>query len=178
VKRLLFLAPVTLFLLLVLAFAYGLTRDPSRLPSTLIDKPLPPFQLAGLNDGDAGLSNAQIRGEPALLNIFASWCMPCRIEHPLLLQLARDGVAIYGIDWKEPAADGAAYIARHGNPFQAIGSDPAGRTGIDLGTTGVPETYIVDGNGRVRYKHIGPISEHDWRDTLKPMMDRLRADAR
>lgn len=177
-KRLLFAAPVALFLVLVLAFAFGLTRDPSRLPSTLIDKPLPQFRLAGLRDGDPGLASAQIRGEPALLNIFASWCMPCRVEHPLLLKLAGQGLPIYGINWKEPAADGAAYIARDGNPFRAIGSDPTGRTGIDLGTTGIPETYVIDGAGRVRHKHIGPISEDDWRDTLKPMIDRLKAEAR
>mgnify|MGYP003576161085 CR=1 FL=1 len=177
-NRLLFIAPVALFLMLVLAFGFGLTRDPSRLPSTLIDKPLPAFQLPGLAAGDAGLSSERIRGEPALLNLFASWCLPCRVEHPLLLKLAGEGVPIYGIDWKEPAADGAAYIQRHGNPFRAIGNDANGRAGIDLGTTGVPETYIVDGKGRVRYKHIGPITEHDWQDVLKPMMDRVRAEAR
>jgi cytochrome c biogenesis protein CcmG, thiol:disulfide interchange protein DsbE len=176
-KRVLLLLPVLLFAAVALFFAFGLTRDPSKLPSTLIDRPLPPFDLAGLTPGGPGLTTADLKGEPALLNVFASWCLPCRVEHPVLMELAGQGVPIYGLDWKEPAADGAKWIAEYGNPYRRIGSDATGRAGIDLGVTGVPETFVVDAGGRVRYKHIGPISREDWEETLKPLLEKLRREA-
>lgn len=177
-KRLLFILPVILFAGVAIAFGFGLTRDPSRLPSVLIDKPLPAFDLPSVGDGVPALASAQLTGEPALLNLFASWCVPCRVEHPLLLRLADEGVAIHGIDWKEPATAGAAYLAQYGNPFRRVGSDPSGRAGIDLGLSGVPETFVVDGAGRVRYRHVGPITAADWNGTLKPLLAKLKAEGR
>ena len=177
-KRLLFLLPILLFAGVAIAFGYGLTRDPSKLPSMLIDRPLPPIDLPGLTADASGLQTAAMTGEPSLLNVFASWCMPCRVEHPVLMGLAEKGVPIYGLDWKEKAAsDGADWIAQFGNPYRAIGSDLAGRAGIDLGVTGVPETFVIDRNGRVRYKHIGPISPADWDKTLAPLIAKLKAEA-
>jgi cytochrome c biogenesis protein CcmG/thiol:disulfide interchange protein DsbE len=176
-KRLLFLLPVLVFAGVVVAFGFGLTRDPSKLPSMLIDRPLPALDLPGLSAEAPRLQTAALRGEPALLNVFASWCLPCRVEHPVLMQLAAKGVPIYGLDWKEPAADGAKWIAEYGNPYRGIGNDESGRAGIDLGVTGVPETFIVDRNGRVRYKHIGPISAADYDEKIAPLLERLRNEA-
>ena len=181
-KRLLFGLPVLLFAGLIAFFAFGLTQDPSRIPSMLIDKPLPAFDVPGLDAASPGFSTASFgsgiaRGEPKLLNVFASWCAACPEEHPMLTQIASEGVPVYGLDWKDQPADAKAWLAKLGNPYHRIGSDPGARTGIDLGVTGVPETFVVDGRGRVRYKQIGPISPDDWDKTLKPMLAKLRAEA-
>lgn len=176
-KRLLFVLPIIGFALLAGFFAFGLTQDPSKLPSTLIDRPLPAFTLAGLTPESPGLSSAQFKGEPALLNGFASWCIACKVEHPMLMQLAAQGVPIYGLAWKDKAADSATYLAESGDPFRKTGSDPDGRAGIDLGVAAVPETFVVDKRGRVRYKHIGPIMPDDWDKTIKPLLTKLKAEA-
>src|SRR5690606_8784972 len=130
-------------------FWVGLQRDPSKLPSQLIDRPAPQFALPAVRDGEPGLATADLAGEPALLNIFASWCVPCRLEHPVLMRLSAEGTPIYGIDWKETPAAGAAWLAEHGDPYRKVGNDEAGRIGIDLGVTGVPETFVIDRRGRV-----------------------------
>jgi cytochrome c biogenesis protein CcmG/thiol:disulfide interchange protein DsbE len=176
VRRLIFLTPMALFALVFLAFAAGLGRDPSLLPSTLIDKPLPAFDLPPLRPGDAGLKSADLAGEPRLLNVFASWCVSCRIEHPVLLRLKARGVPIDGLDWKDAPADGLGYLARQGDPYRLTGNDQSGRAGIDLGVAAVPETFLVDRRGRVRYKQVGPITPEDWDGVIKPLMDRLRAE--
>ena len=177
-NRLIFILPVLLFVGVAIAFGFGLTRDPSKLPSMLIDRPLPPIDLPGLTAEAPRLQTATLKGEPALLNVFASWCLPCRVEHPVLMSLAQDGVPIYGLDWKEKqASDGADWIAEFGNPYRVIGSDLAGRAGIDLGVTGVPETFVIDRRGRVRYKHIGPMSRADWDEKIAPLMAQLKTEA-
>jgi cytochrome c biogenesis protein CcmG/thiol:disulfide interchange protein DsbE len=176
-RRLLFLLPVALFALVFTAFLAGLGRDPSRLPSTLIGKPLPAFNLPPVRANDVGLKTADLAGQPALLNVFASWCVSCRVEHPVLLQLKAEGVPVQGLDWKDEAADGARYLTQNGDPYALVGNDRTGRAGIDLGVAGVPETFVVDRKGRVRYKHIGPIEPEDWARTIKPLMDRLRAES-
>ncbi len=175
-KRLVFLAPVALFALVMLAFGAGLNRDPTILPSTLIDKPLPAFDLPPVRDETAGLKSTDGAGEPRLLNVFASWCVSCRIEHPVLLRLKAEGVPIDGLDWKDAPADGRRYLTEQGDPYRLAGNDSSGRAGIDLGVAAVPETFLIDRHGRVRYKQIGPISPQDWDGTIKPLMDRLRAE--
>lgn len=175
-KRLFFLAPVALFALLIGAFAAGLGRDPSKLPSTLIDKPLPVFDLPAVRAGDVRLKSTDNSGQPHLLNVFASWCVSCRIEHPVLLQLKAEGVPIDGLDWKDEPSDGQKYLIDQGDPYRLAGNDKTGRAGIDLGVAGVPETFLVDRKGRVRYKQIGPITAEDWAGTIKPLMDRLRGE--
>lgn len=181
-KRWLFAVPVAAFAGLIAVFAHGLTLDPSHIPSVMIDRPLPAFRLAGL-DGPDGFASADFgsaaakAGEPHLLNLFASWCATCPQEHPMLFQIAASGVQVYGIDWMEPAAAGARWLARLGDPYARVASDPTARTGINLGVTGVPETFVVDGHGRIRYKQVGPISDADWHDTLQPMLARLRTEA-
>lgn len=174
-KRLLFLLPVALFAAVIGAFVLGLRHDPSHITSVLIDKPLPQFALPAVRD-DQGLASADFKGEPMLLNVFASWCVACRQEHQMLLQLKQQGVIIHGLDWKDEAVAGARYLAENGDPYTKAGNDQSGRTGIDLGVAGVPETFVVDGHGRVRYKFIGPIDADDWENTLKPMLQRLRSE--
>ena len=159
-----------------LAFVFGLNRNPSLIPSVLINKPLPSFALPAVRAGDSGLASGDLRGEPMLINMFASWCVSCRVEHPLLLDLHSRGVSIAGIDWEDTAEDGAKYLKENGDPYARVGLDRRGRTGIDLGITGVPETFVVDKHGRVRYKQIGPIETADWENTIKPLIDRLRAE--
>ncbi len=176
-RRLLFLTPVVLIVALLGVFFFGLRRDPTLLPSTLIGKPVPTFSLAPVRAGDAGLASGDLRGRPRLLNAFASWCVSCRTEHPVLLALKAKGVPIDGLDWKDTPAAGGAYLDREGNPYARVGSDPTGRAGIDLGVAAVPETFVVDGAGIVRYKHVGPISPDDWNNTLEPLMARLSTGA-
>jgi len=174
-KRLLFLLPVALFAAVIGAFMLGLRHDPSHITSVLIDRPLPEFALPAVRNNQ-GLANADFKGEPMLLNVFASWCVSCREEHGLLLSLKQQGVVIQGLDWKDDAADGARYLAENGDPYIKAGNDASGRTGIDLGVAGVPETFVVDARGRVRYKFIGPIDADDWENTLKPLLQRLRSE--
>jgi cytochrome c biogenesis protein CcmG, thiol:disulfide interchange protein DsbE len=176
-SRLPFILPVIAFAALAVVFAIGLTRDPKILPSMLIDRPLPAFTLPGLAAGDAPLLHTQFRGEPKLINIFASWCITCKVEHPYLEELARQGLPLYGIDWKDTPADGARYLAQFGNPYRQVGNDLPGRTVIDLGVSGAPETFVVDRHGRVRYRHVGPVTPDVWADTLQPLYEKLRAEA-
>jgi cytochrome c biogenesis protein CcmG/thiol:disulfide interchange protein DsbE len=176
-RRLLAIAPALAFVLLILAFVVGLRHDPSLLPSMLIGKPLPQMALAPVREGDVGLTNADLVGEPSLVNVFGSWCVSCRIEHPFLLSLRAQGVRVHGVDWKDAPADGAAWLNQFGDPYARVGNDQAGRTAIDLGVTGAPETFIVDRRGRVRYKQIGPITQEVWDEKIGPLMDRLRDES-
>jgi cytochrome c biogenesis protein CcmG/thiol:disulfide interchange protein DsbE len=179
-NRLVFILPVVAFMALVGFFAIGLTKDPKELPSQLIDRPLPAFTLPGIEavaGGGPGFASDAIRGEPALLNVFASWCAACPQEHPVLTRISKEGVPIFGLAWKDKPEDSRAWLARFGNPYAKVAADESGRTAIDLGVTGVPETFIVDGHGRVRFKVIGPISNEKWDHELRPLIDKLRAEA-
>ncbi len=179
-KRFIFVVPVIAFMVLIGFFGVGLTKDPKALPSQLIDRPLPRFALPGIEavaGGGPGFASAVLKGEPALLNVFASWCAACPQEHPVLTRISGEGFAVYGIAWKDKPQDARDWIARLGNPYKAIAADEAGRTAIDLGVTGVPETFIIDKSGRVRFKQVGPISPEIWEAIIKPLMTRLRAEA-
>jgi len=175
-KRLLYFAPVAALLVIVGLLWLGLGRDPSVLPSTLIDRPLPAFVLPAARPGEAtGLSNADFRERPMLLNVFASWCVGCRVEHPFLMELRQRGVIIQGLDWKDAPGDGARWLAEHGDPYRHVGDDADGRTGIELGVSGAPETFIVDAQGRVRHRHVGPITPEVWEQEMAPILARLEA---
>jgi cytochrome c biogenesis protein CcmG, thiol:disulfide interchange protein DsbE len=176
-KRLLFIAPAVAFVLLLAGFFVGLGRDPSILPSQLIDKPLPAFSLPSVRPGAPGLEHTEFRGEPKLLNVFGSWCAACRIEHPFLMRLRAQGVPIHGLDWKDQPGEGAAWLDQFGDPYIRTGDDASGRTGIDLGVTGAPETFVVDGRGKVRYRHVGPITPQIWTDKIEPLMKKLRQES-
>lgn len=175
-RRLIFLLPVLLVLVIGLGLGYGLTRDASEIPSVLIDQPVPDFELPPLAGVEQpGLGTADLGGEVALLNVFASWCAPCRVEHPVLTRLAEQrGLPLYGINYKDAPEDAAGWLAELGNPYRRIGVDPEGRTGIELGLTGVPETYVIDAEGRIRYRHAGPVTPRDVDDTLMPLIEELR----
>lgn len=174
-RRLLYLLPLAAFIVVAAWFAFGLTRDPSRLPSALLDRPVPEFQLGALpGAGKPGFAAGDLKGQVALVNVFASWCVPCRAEHPILMRLARENVAIYGISYKDKAGDSLKFLQELGNPYAAIGHDESGRVGIEWGVYGVPETFIVGRDGRIRHKQVGPISPQDLNDTILPLLAELR----
>ena len=177
IRRLMFFVPVVALVVLAGLLWLGLGRDPEALPSTLIDRPLPAFELAAVRPGETqGLSNNDFTGRPMLLNVFASWCVGCRVEHPFLMELDRQGVIIQGLDWKDPPGAGAAWLAAHGDPYARVGDDPDGRVGIDLGVSGAPETFIVDARGQVRHRHVGPVTPEVWETELRPILQRLEAE--
>jgi cytochrome c biogenesis protein CcmG, thiol:disulfide interchange protein DsbE len=176
-KRMVFLAPLALFVVLGIYFAAGLTRDPSYMPSALIDQPLPVFDLAAIEGEKRGFATSDLDGEVALINFFGSWCISCIVEHPVLMDIAaREEVIIAGIDWKDKPGAGARWLEQRGNPYTLIGDDPTGRTAIDFGITGAPETFIIDRKGRIRYRFAGPITPLIWKRDLKPLVEQLRQE--
>lgn len=178
-KKVVFIFPLVLFLVLGAYFAAGLQRNPSRIPSVLIDRPLPEFSLPAIEGFDRGLSSADLHGEVALINVFGSWCVSCIIEHPMLMEIAEtEDVIIAGLNWKDPPGAGARWLAKHGNPYSLIGDDRAGRIAIDFGVTGAPETFLVDRSGRIRFKQVGPITPQIWREDIKPVVDQLKDEGR
>ena len=174
-RRLVYILPVLLFVVVAGYFFLGLQRDPSLLPSALIDKPSPAFALPGLGT-KPGIASADLSGKVVLVNFFASWCVPCRVEHPLLMRLAEEGkVTLWGIDYKDKPEDATRLLAQLGDPYGRIGVDESGRTAIDFGVYGVPETYVVDKEGRIRYRQVGPISPETWDRVLLPLVKQLGA---
>jgi cytochrome c biogenesis protein CcmG/thiol:disulfide interchange protein DsbE len=175
-RRLFFLVPVGLFAALVVALAMGLGHDPRLLPSALIDHPAPDFVLPGLYGAKDGLARKDLGPGVTVVNFFASWCVPCREEQPRLMVLAaRRGIALDGIAYKDKRADSRRFLATYGNPYRRIGVDRDGTTAIDFGVYGVPETYVVDGAGHIRYRHVGPLGEGDIDAKLLPLIARLSA---
>ena len=172
-RSLLFALPLVVFGLLATGFYVGLYTDTNVLPSALIDEPAPQFDLPPLPGLQRGFSTADLRGHVSLVNAFASWCVPCREEHPVLNALAGSKrVPIYGIDYKDKEEAASAWLSELGNPYTSIGAD-SGRVGIDWGVYGVPETFIVDRTGRIRYKHVGPLTEDDVARKILPLVAKL-----
>ena len=170
-----YLLPLVVFLVLVGFFAIGLQLNPREVPSPLIGKPAPAFKLPVLNAPDRKISAQELKGKVWVLNVWASWCVPCRQEHPLITDLAKNsGVPVYGLNYKDKPADASAWLAQLGDPFAATLSDIDGLVGIDYGVYGVPETFIIDKQGVIRLKHIGPMTPEAMRDTVLPMVDKLR----
>ncbi len=174
-KRLVYVLPLLVLGILVVYFAIGLTKDPRKLPSTLLDRPVPEFALPAVEGRDRALSSNDLMGEVSLVNVFASWCIECRVEHPLLMGLAERGaIPIHGLNYKDKPKDAARWLDTLGDPYARTGADLDGRVGIDWGVYGVPETFLVDARGRVVYKHIGAITPEIWEDTLWPLVEELR----
>ncbi|HVC50591.1 MAG TPA: DsbE family thiol:disulfide interchange protein [Stellaceae bacterium] len=168
-----YLVPVTVFGLISAAFYFGLGIDTMVLPSPLINEPAPQFALPPLGGKGQGFSSADLKGQVSLVNAFASWCVPCRAEQPALNALARmKRLPIYGIDYKDKTDAAQAWIGELGNPYTRIGAD-SGQVAIDWGIYGVPETFLIDKTGRVRYKHVGPLTMADVENTLLPLIARL-----
>jgi len=173
-RRILPLA-VVIAVLVVLAFFYrGLSLDPQKLPSALLDKPAPVFTLPQLHNTALSFSPAEMKGKVWLLNVWASWCAACRSEHPLFMQLARQGnFPLYGLNYKDERDDALQWLRELGDPYKVSISDLAGDVGIDFGVYGVPETFLIDKEGVIRYKHVGPVSRKDWTEIIAPKMKEL-----
>lgn len=174
--QLLAMIPLLLFIALVALAAAPLMRgvDPSRHESALIGRAMPDFNVPSLFDDHAAFTQAAVRGKPAVVNFFASWCVPCVAEHPQLMQLALQGdAAIFGVSYKDKTDAARGWLEKHGNPYRAVGHDLAGRMAIDWGVYGVPETYVIDAGGVIRYRHVGPLTAEDVEKTILPLLKDL-----
>lgn len=170
------LVPLFVFAGLVIAFGFGLTRDPSLLPSEMIDRPFPAFELKDLYTEDM-VTEEVFKNEVSLVNVFGSWCVSCEIEHPKLMELGRnETVRLIGVDWRDTEEKGKRWLARNGNPYDQVIFDGESRLAIDLGVTGAPESFLVDPSGNIRYKHVGIITDEVWSDILEPIVNNLRIE--
>ncbi|WP_295392966.1 DsbE family thiol:disulfide interchange protein [uncultured Thiodictyon sp.] len=166
-----YLIPLVVFILLVWLFFKGLGLDPSKVPSPLVDKPLPAFQLESLKDPGKMIGSDLLKGKVSLVNVWASWCPSCRQEHAELVQIAREsGVQVIGFNWKDERAAALEMLHRFGDPYAMVFYDPNNQVGIDLGVYGAPETFIVDPNGIIRHKRIGPIDRKVWEEEMLPVI--------
>ncbi len=174
-KALRLLLPLGIFVVLVVFLWVGLSRDPREVPSPLIDKPAPAFQLAQLHAPDKQLSLADMKGQVWLLNVWASWCVSCRVEHPLLMELAKANlVPMVGLNYKDKNELGLAWLRQNGDPYTMSVVDADGRVGIDYGVYGVPETFVIDKNGVIRYKQIGPVTTEALEKKIIPLVRELQ----
>ncbi len=174
-RRLLHVAPVAGFAALTGVLAWGLTRNASVIPSALIGRMVPQFALPPVKGRALGLSSDDLRGEVSLVNVFASWCTACRDEHPIFMQLAASGaVPLHGLNYKDRPDDAAEWLDTLGDPYTRTGADINGRVGIDFGVYGVPETFVVSADGRIAYKHIGPVTPQALEEVILPLVRRLR----
>ncbi|MBW0368331.1 DsbE family thiol:disulfide interchange protein [Ensifer adhaerens] len=178
-RRLLLAFPAVGFAGLAAVFAWGISRDPSQLPSALIGKAVPIFDLPPVEGRTLGLASKDLYGDVSLVNVFASWCVACRAEHPLFMRLARDKtVPIHGLNYKDRPQDAAQWLNTRGDPYTRTGADRDGRVAIDWGVYGVPETFVVGADGRIAHKHVGPVTEQALRETILPLVKRLQAQAK
>lgn len=176
---LLLLLPLVVVGLLLMAFYWGLSNKDDRLPSPLIGRAIPEFTLPPIEGREDGLSSADLHGQVSLLNVWASWCVPCRTENPLLVELAKAGtVPIYGINFKDGAEQALAFLEELGDPFIRIGADQSGRVAIDWGVYGLPETFVIDAEGRIAYKHVGPFDRRTLEEEILPVVRQLGAKPR
>ena len=177
-RNVLAFVPLTVAAMLAVLLAWGLTRDPGNLPSTLIGKSVPGFALPPVRGRTLGLSSTDLKGEVSLVNVFASWCVACREEHPLFMTLAAQGtVPLHGLNYKDQPDDAAKWLDSLGDPYTRTGADISGRVAIDWGVYGVPETFVIGADGRIAYKHIGPVSEEALNGTILPLVEELRRQA-
>ncbi|MEH6634075.1 MAG: DsbE family thiol:disulfide interchange protein [Halioglobus sp.] len=172
--RLKLFLPLILFAVLALFLFRGLSLDPREMPSALIDRPLPEFSLPSLGREQL-LSRDQLLGRTVLLNVWATWCVSCRVEHPYLHQLAEQGVPIYGVNYKDDDTDALRWLENLGNPYVANIVDAEGTLGLDLGVYGAPETYLVDATGVIRYRHVGVVDDRVWQTILQPLYAEVSA---
>ena len=164
------------FALLVALLAAGLRLDPREVPSPLIGKPAPAFELPLLAAPDKSFSEKDMAGKVWILNVWASWCAPCLVEHPVITRLSKSGIApVVGLNFKDTREDALPWLARNGNPFQLTVFDASGRIGIDYGVYGVPETYVIDRQGVIRYKHVGPVTPEVAEKKIAPLVKELNA---
>ncbi len=169
-----FILPVAIFTVLVGFFWIGLSKDPSEVPSPFIGKPAPTFSLSELKNPELTVSNLDLKGKPTLFNVWATWCVGCRQEHEMLMQLAAmDVVPIYGLNYRDDREDAKRWLKGLGDPYVAVGYDPDGAAGLDWGVYGAPETFLVDPAGVVVYKHLGPMTMSVWREQFMPRIQSM-----
>jgi cytochrome c biogenesis protein CcmG, thiol:disulfide interchange protein DsbE len=174
-RRLGFLVPLAVFVMVAVGLAISLTRNPQEVPSALIGKPVPEFALPPVEGRTLGLSSIDLKGEVSLVNVFASWCTACRYEHPLFMRLKEEGVVpIHGLNYKDRPEDAAKWLDDLGDPYTRTGADLDGRVGIEWGVYGVPETFVIGKDGVIVHKRIGPVSAKDLKQTILPLIERLR----
>jgi cytochrome c biogenesis protein CcmG, thiol:disulfide interchange protein DsbE len=170
--------PLGIFFALVILLGVGLKLDPREVPSPLIDKPAPAFELPQLHDPSKAFSPKEMAGKVWMFNVWASWCVSCREEHPVLMEFSKQNIVpIYGLDYKDQRADGLKWLAQFGNPYHLSAFDADGRVGIDYGVYGVPETYVIDKRGVIRYKRIGVVTREILRDTIIPLVKELERES-
>ena len=183
--------PLLIFIVLGTALYFGLGRDPNAMPSALVDRPVPAFVLPSLlnenqsedktedntedKDKQTTLDESLFKGEVSLLNVWATWCVACRIEHPYLMDIAKLGVRIIGLNYKDDSTSAQQWLLKFGDPYRDIIFDPEGKLGLDLGVFGAPETYIIDSEGVIRYKYIGVVDDRIWQQKLEPIFRNLGA---
>jgi cytochrome c biogenesis protein CcmG, thiol:disulfide interchange protein DsbE len=168
-----YLIPLAIFIALAGFLAVGLKLNPREVPSPLVGKAAPAFSLPLLKDPAVQMTATQMKGQVWVLNVWASWCVPCLAEHPYVTQLAKSGVTVVGLNYKDKPQDATGWLARHGDPYKTIVADRDGRVGIDYGVYGVPETFVIDRDGVIRHKHIGPITPQAVQDKLLPLLKAL-----
>lgn len=178
-QRLKLFIPLAIFAVLAVLFWRGLSIDPTAMPSALIDKPVPQFSLPALREPAEGepaatLTEELFNGRVSLLNVWATWCVSCRVEHPYLIELAEQGMPIIGVNYKDESVAARKWLQDLGDPYEHNIVDADGYLGLDLGVFGAPETYVVDREGVIRYKHVGVIDERVWKDTLQPIVAHLK----
>ncbi|MGX2967659.1 DsbE family thiol:disulfide interchange protein [Ursidibacter sp. B-7004-1] len=177
-----FLLPLIVFVGLIIAFMVQLQRnsngeDPKMLESSLIGKTIPEFQLESLYDEKQNVNTNVVKtGSPRLLNVWATWCPTCFAEHQYLTELAKQGIEIVGIDYKDERAKALKFLENYGDPYKAVIYDPKGSLGLDLGVYGAPETFILDGQGKIHYRHAGDVNAKVWNEVLKPIYDKLKGN--
>lgn len=171
------LLPFVIFTALVCFFWRGLSLDPKKLPSVQLGQSLPEFRLPLLDDADKELTPKRLQGQITLLNVWASWCMACVDEQGFLMKLSAQGVPIFGLNYKDNPAKAREWLMEWGNPYQAIGSDVAGKVAIDLGVYGAPETFLVDARGVIRFRHVGVLDEASWTRDFQPRIRQLRGQS-
>ena len=170
------LIPLLIFMVLLGFLGVGLSLKPREIPSPLINKPAPDFSLPTLDAPELKMSTQDLRGKVWILNVWASWCVACRIEHPLLVEFAKTGAApVYGLNYKDKREDAIRWLGKFGNPYSRSLSDTEGLVGIDFGVYGVPETFVIDKTGVIRMKHIGPLTPEVLRDDIVPLLRKLGA---
>lgn len=172
--RLKLFLPLIVFIVLAIFLLNGLERDPNAMPSALIDRPIPDFSLSVLSDESKQVDQTIFQGEPALLNVWATWCISCRVEHPYLNKLSEKGIRIIGLNYKDDIVAARQWLEEKGDPYALSIVDDTGRMGLDLGVFGAPETYVVDSTGTIRYKHVGVVDDRVWQKYLLPVWQQIQ----
>ncbi|WP_439134088.1 DsbE family thiol:disulfide interchange protein [Pseudomaricurvus sp.] len=172
-SRLKLFIPLMIFAVLAAFFWRGLSLDPTAMPSALIDRPMPTFSLPTVNDESLVITQNDLKGEVTLLNVWATWCVSCRVEHPYLVELANQGVKIVGVNYKDDVTEAQKWLKNLHNPYVYSIVDADGRLGIDLGVFGAPETYVLDRQGVIRYKHVGVVDDKVWSEQIEPIVAAL-----